>query len=108
MMTQETLKRTLGERLEKARKVNGWDQTDLAQRLGISRRSVTRYETDLKVPSLAVLIAWAKVCDVPYSWLIDETFPGPDIQGKQWLLDLFDENTLLAAPEAWQPIPAAA
>lgn len=81
MMTQETLKRTLGERLEKARKVNGWDQTDLAQRLGISRRSVTRYETDLKVPSLAVLIAWANVCDVPYSWLIDETFPGPDIQG---------------------------
>jgi transcriptional regulator with XRE-family HTH domain len=90
-----TLHRTLGERLEKARKINGWNQQDVATRLGISRRSITRYEDDATVPTLAVLIAWAKVCDVPFEWLINDTIPthgtdtSPVTLGNPAQLDLF-------------------
>lgn len=80
MATQETLKRTLGERLEKARKVNGWTQTELAERLGKSKRTVVRYESDAAVPSLPLLIKWAEVCDVPLMWLIDDVYT-KDLQG---------------------------
>jgi transcriptional regulator with XRE-family HTH domain len=80
MTHQEVLKRTLGERLEKARKVNGWTQTELADRLGKSKRTVVRYETDAAIPSLPLLIKWADECAVPLTWLIDEGYT-KDLQG---------------------------
>lgn len=79
-----TLKRTLGERLAKSRRVNAWSQQDMADKLGIGRRSIIRYEDDQSIPSIAVLIAWANVCDVPYTWLIDETYTETDLQGYLW------------------------
>jgi transcriptional regulator with XRE-family HTH domain len=60
---------TLGERLAKARRMKGWNQTELATSLGIGRRSISRYEDDIARPSRAVLIAWAEVTDVPLTWL---------------------------------------
>ena len=81
MTNQETLKRTLGERLEKARRINGWTQTELALKLGKGKRSIVRYENGEAVPSLPVLIKWANVCDVPVTWLVDETCPTTDLQG---------------------------
>lgn len=72
---------TLGERLAKARRRQKWTQTELAARLGIGRRSISRYEDDLAVPSTAVLIAWAQVCDVPYGWLTDSPDTDPVTQG---------------------------
>lgn len=81
MTNQETLKRTLGERLAKARRINGWSQAEVSAKLGISRRSITRYEDDATVPSLAILIAWANICDVPFEWLSSETITATDLQG---------------------------
>jgi len=81
MTNQETLKRTLGERLAKARRINGWSQAQVSAKLGISRRSITRYEDDATVPSTAILIAWANICDVPFEWLSSETVTGTDLQG---------------------------
>lgn len=68
----DTLQWTLGERLAKARKLHRWNQQDMADRLGIGRRSIVRYEDDQAIPSLAVVIAWAQVTDVPLTWLLNE------------------------------------
>lgn len=78
----DTLQWTLGERLAKARRRRRWNQQDMADRLGIGRRSIVRYEDDQAIPSLAVVIAWAKVTDVPLEWLLDNpTASTPDSQG---------------------------
>ena len=60
---------TLGSRLSKARTINGWNQTQMAAKLGAGRRSISRYEDDWQAPSNAIVIAWAALCDVPLSWL---------------------------------------
>ena len=60
---------TLGSRLSKARKINGWNQTQMAAKLCAGRRSISRYEDDWQVPSHAIIIAWASLCDVPLDWL---------------------------------------
>lgn len=72
MANQETLKRTLSERLEKARRMTGMNQQELGVLLGKSKRTVVRYENGEGVPSLPLLIKWAAVCDVPVTWLVDE------------------------------------
>ena len=69
MTTTDTLEWTLGDRLAKARRRHGWNQAEMADRLGISRRSISRYEEDHARPSRAVLIAWAQVTDTPLAWL---------------------------------------
>jgi transcriptional regulator with XRE-family HTH domain len=59
---------TIGERMSKARDFAGLDQTDMARTLGISRRSITRYET-ADTPPPAILLAYAQVTGVPLWWL---------------------------------------
>lgn len=81
MTNPTTLRRTLGERLAKSRKVAGLTQTQMAELTGIGKRSIVRYEDDEAVPSLPRLLKWANVTDVPISWLIDETFTEKDLQG---------------------------
>jgi transcriptional regulator with XRE-family HTH domain len=75
MTNVAALHRTLGERLIKARRIHGWNQTDVAERTGISLRSIARYEADQAEPPLDALRKWATACQVPLSWLIDETIP---------------------------------
>ncbi len=82
MTDMDTLQWTLGERLAKARRRRRWSQQEMADRLGIGRRSIVRYEDDQAIPSLAVVIAWAQVTSVPLSWLLDEpTDSAPVDQG---------------------------
>jgi DNA-binding XRE family transcriptional regulator len=65
---------TLGDRLYKARKRanggNGWSQQELADAIGISRNSVSRYEDDEYVPSIGILVNWAMATGVDSDWLV--------------------------------------
>lgn len=60
---------TLGDRLEKARHEAHMTQPELAETMGISRRSIIRFETDEKVPSRALLVAWSHFTNVDLHWL---------------------------------------
>lgn len=66
----------------------------MAQRLGIGRRSIVRYEDDQAAPSQAVLIAWSSVTDVPLEWLEGSTVTGTALEG--YLPD-YQVTPLLAA-----------
>jgi transcriptional regulator with XRE-family HTH domain len=73
---------TLGDRMRKAREHAGLKQTELALATGISRASITNYETGKSTPSRPVLLSWAMATAVPVSWLRDGTEdyspdPGP-------------------------------
>jgi transcriptional regulator with XRE-family HTH domain len=71
MTTPEALTRTLGERLTKLRRVHGIHQNQAADLIGVSRRSVARYESDAYMPPSTVLRAYAYTFDVPLEWIID-------------------------------------
>jgi transcriptional regulator with XRE-family HTH domain len=47
----------------------GWDQVDIADRLGIHQRTVANYETGQTEPKLAMLLSWANLTNVPVDWL---------------------------------------
>jgi len=68
---------TQGDRLRKAREWAGLDQDQLADRMGVSRGSISNYERD-KGDRLIVINAWALSTGVPKVWLLTGERPGPD------------------------------
>ena len=81
MRTTQELTLTFGERLAKARRLAGMTQTEMADRLGIGRRSLTRYEDDTMTPNRAICIAWSVVTDVPTEWLESGAVTDANIPG---------------------------
>ncbi len=47
---------SLGENIVKLRTEKGWTQDDLAERIGVSRQSISKWETDASVPELEKLL----------------------------------------------------
>lgn len=67
---------SLGDRLRKARDHARLSQSELAARVGISRASVTNYETSRTAPNRPVLLSWAITCGVSLDWLAGSPHPG--------------------------------
>lgn len=61
---------TFAEHLLALRKAQGWTQTEVAQRVGISWRAYQNYERGLREPQLSVLAALADFYDLPVDELI--------------------------------------
>lgn len=61
---------SLGDRLAKARRHASLSGADLADRIGVSRNTVTNYEQEKVHMRRPVLIAWAFACGVPFDWLV--------------------------------------
>lgn len=47
---------TFGERVKSERERKGWSQTELAEKIHVSRQSVSKWETGKSLPSIEVLI----------------------------------------------------
>ena len=60
---------TLGDRLRKAREYAGLHQQQLADEIGISRRSVSAYESSDTPPRRPVMLSWSLVTGVSLTWL---------------------------------------
>ena len=60
---------TLMTRLRLAREWRELEQQDIADELGISRATVSNYETGKTSPGKLQLNAWAVVCNVDVEWL---------------------------------------
>ncbi|MBQ7337569.1 MAG: helix-turn-helix domain-containing protein [Clostridia bacterium] len=56
-------KDTMGERIGNLRRARGLSQDDVAERLGVSRQAVSKWETDLSAPDTYNLIALGKLFD---------------------------------------------
>ena len=66
---------SLADRLWKSRDLAGLSQTELAERTGISRQSISNYENGRTVPGKLQLRAWALACGVRYEWLTGDCPP---------------------------------
>lgn len=60
---------TMADRLRKAREVSDLDQTELAQRIDVSRQTISNYESGRVAPRKIVLKQWALATGVPLEWI---------------------------------------
>jgi len=68
----EQLKKSLGETLKKYRTKSGMTQEFVAERLGVSRQAVSKWENGTSDPSTSNLIALAKLFGVSVEELLKE------------------------------------
>lgn len=62
----------LNEKIITCRKQKGYSQEDLANQLGVSRQSVSKWETGESMPDINKLVSIAKVFDVTTDWLLTD------------------------------------
>lgn len=60
---------TVSDRCRKAREIAGLEQQELADRIEVSRGTISNYETAAVAPRRIVLRAWAFACGVDFDWL---------------------------------------
>lgn len=88
---------TLGDRLAKARKDAGLKQQELADRIGVSRKTVARLEADTDgAKNLLYLEAWAEATGVERGWLLGLSVTVGSPVSVQ--LDLFEDQNLVSFP----------
>ena len=63
---------TFGEKLTRLRKREGLSQEALAERLGVSRQAVSRWEQSAALPDAAKLLPCARLFRVEVEWLLDD------------------------------------
>lgn len=61
---------TLQDGLRKAREFAGFEQGELADRMEMSRATVSNYERGVARPKRSTVIAWAFACGVEAEWLL--------------------------------------
>lgn len=62
---------TLGEKLIELRAKKGWTQEQVAKKIGISNKSISRFETDERIPKKSNLVKLAQCFDVELDYLLD-------------------------------------
>lgn len=61
---------TLGEKLQKLRKARAWTQEELAEQVGVSRQSLSKWESDGALPDTANIILLADLFGVTTDYLL--------------------------------------
>ena len=60
----------LGQRINELRQAFGWNQVELAKRLGVAKQTVSNWENDNIQPSIEMLIRLAKLFNVTTDYLL--------------------------------------
>ena len=72
-------KMTIGQRIASRRKLANLSQESISQQIGVSRQSVSKWESDAGLPDIDNLIAMSKIFGVSVGWLLGtEQDPGFD------------------------------
>lgn len=62
----------LGDKLYKLRKAKGWSQEELAEKLNISRQSVSKWESAASIPDLDKIVKLSELFDVSTDYLLKD------------------------------------
>lgn len=90
---KETIGMTLGDKLTALRKENQYTQEQLADLLGVSRQSVSKWESNLAYPETEKLIKLGELYRCSMDYLLKDEQETPSPQPKSWTLTL-DLNTM--------------
>ena len=69
----------LSENLWTLRKINGFSQEDVAEKIGVSRQAVAKWENGTTTPDIANCVALARLYNVTVDELL--TFDGNEVEG---------------------------
>lgn len=81
---------SLGERLLDLRKKAGLSQEDVAEKLNVSRQTVSKWETDQTVPELTKAKSLSQLYNVSYDYLVSESPIGGDLTSIEMIVDEID------------------
>lgn len=81
---------SLGEKLLYLRKQAGLSQEDVAEKLGVSRQTVSKWETDQTVPELIKAKLLSQFYNVSYDYLISGSHIGGDVTSIEMIVDEID------------------
>lgn len=62
---------TLGDRLATARRLARMEQADVAERLGVTPKTVSRWETNTTTPDFDHVVRFARITRQPLTWFED-------------------------------------
>ncbi len=72
----------LGPRINELRLAYGWNQVQLAEKLNVSKQTISNWENDNIQPSIEMLVRLAKLFNVSTDYLLGlEAVPRLDISG---------------------------
>lgn len=81
---------SLGEKLLYLRKKAGLSQEDVAEKLSVSRQTVSKWETGQTVPELIKAKLLSQLYNVSYDYLISGSYIGGDLTGIEMIVDEID------------------
>ena len=67
---------TMGEKILAMRKARGWSQEELADRIGVTRQAVSRWESDSAKPDADKIIAVCDLFGVSADYLLRDSYTG--------------------------------
>lgn len=67
---------TMGEKILNMRKARGWSQEELAERIGVTRQAVSRWESGAAKPDADKIIAVCDLFGVSADYLLRENYAG--------------------------------
>ena len=67
----------LADKIAELRKKNGWSQEELAGQLGVSRQSVSKWESASSIPDLDKILKMSEIFGVSTDYLLKDS-GGPD------------------------------
>ncbi|MFN1807303.1 helix-turn-helix domain-containing protein [Clostridioides difficile] len=69
---------TLGEKIQKLRKQNGFSQEELAEKVTVTRQTISKWELNQSEPDLDFIAQLSNIFNVSADYLIKEELTKPD------------------------------
>lgn len=83
---------TVGDKIQNMRKARGWSQEDLADRVGVTRQAISRWESNTAKPDADKIISICDLFGVSADYLLRDKYSGEgDLEGQQ-------EPTIIRSP----------
>lgn len=110
----------LGDKILQLRKNKGWSQEELAEKCGVSRQSVSKWEGGVSIPDLGKILLLSQLFDVTTDYLLKDELESPDMESGfgivaepkveeelRPVVSLDEANTFMALTKKVAPVIAA-
>ena len=68
------MKKTMGEKINDLRKLRKMTQDELAEKMGVSSQAVSKWEKDISIPDLPVLVELSEFFNISLDELVKERY----------------------------------
>lgn len=97
---------TIADKILNLRKTNNLSQEELAEKLGVSRQSVSKWESAASIPDITKIMALAKLFSVATDYLLDDELEMPQYTGEverstEHLVTIEEANRLIATTKKY-------